>query len=156
MLTKTSLNAVQALLYLALRDHKHPIAPGELAKELGASTTYLSKVNTQLAKAGIVQAHRGTRGGVTLARRPEDITLRAVVEACQGQILGDYCAPHDDLDQVCAFHAAMRELQEAIISALDNWTIADLVKKPLPVPAIRGQVNCLMARAGHQDDCTRA
>ncbi|MFP4500665.1 MAG: RrF2 family transcriptional regulator [Candidatus Hydrogenedentota bacterium] len=147
MLTKTSLNAIQALVYLALRDDKHPVAPGELAKQLGASTTYLSKVNTQLAKAGIVQAHRGTRGGVTLARRPEDITLRAVVEACQGQILGDYCAPHDDLEQVCAFHAAMHELQQAIINALDNWTLADLAETPLPSPELREQVNCLMARA---------
>jgi Rrf2 family protein len=151
MLTKTSLNAMQALVYLVLRGDPRPAPPAELASRLGASTTYLSKINTQLAKAGIVQAHRGTRGGVTLARRPEDITLRAIVEACQGQILGDYCAPHDDLSQVCAFHAAMHELQDAIIRALDNWTLADLARKPLPIPELRGQVDCRMDHAARQD-----
>lgn len=145
MLTKTSVTALQALVFLALEKRAAPVSPAELAEQLGASTTYLSKINTQLAKAGIVIAHRGTKGGVTLARAPGEIRLREIVEACQGRILGDYCAPHDDLREVCAFHAAMHELQDALLAVLDRWTLDNLAATPLPVPALRGIVDCRMA-----------
>ena len=90
MLTQTTITALQALLYLQLHDRGAPIAPGEVAQVLGASSAYLAKINTQLVKAGVLRAHRGTRGGVTFARSPGEIPLLEVVEACQGRILGDY------------------------------------------------------------------
>lgn len=147
MLTKTSVTAIQVLLFLARREAGTPAAPTELAGQLGASITYLAKINTQLAKAGLVETHRGTRGGITLARSPENITLLEIIEACQGRVLGDYCAEHDDLMQVCGFHAAMHELQSVIVGTLARWTLAHLREKPLPMEALRPHVHCRMACA---------
>lgn len=145
MLTKTTITAIQSLLYVALNGKDAPVTPAELARALGASTTYLSKIHTQLAKAGILTAHRGTCGGVTLARPAAQITLLDIVEACEGRFLADYCMPHDDLTQVCAFHTAMHELQAAVLGTLRRWTLEDLVQKPLPVEALRGKTNCRTA-----------
>jgi Rrf2 family protein len=147
MLNQTTVLAIQTLLYVALQQRKGPIAPTEIAKEFGASTAYLSKINTQLAKANILRSHRGTKGGVTLEQDPNTITLLQVVEACQGVVLGDYCTPCDDMDIVCSFHMAMHELQEVIVRTLSKWTIGDLVKKPFPDASIRDQVNCRIACA---------
>ena len=144
MLTKTSITALRMLVYIAKGQNGNPVAPAEAAAALGASATYLSKTNTDLAKAGILMAHRGTKGGVTLARTPDQITLLDVVEACQGRILGDYCTPHDKLSQVCAFHHAMHELQAQIIATLSKWTLADMMRRPLPVEELRGKVQCRM------------
>ncbi|MBI1320869.1 MAG: Rrf2 family transcriptional regulator [Candidatus Hydrogenedens sp.] len=147
MLNQTTVTALQALLYMMLHEDEAPHAPAELAGILGASPMYLSKIHTQLVKAGILQAQRGAKGGVMLARRPENVTLREVVEACQGKILGDYCQQHDNVKQVCAFHAAMHELQAAILGALDSKTLADLLQKPQPDAKLRPLVNCRMAPA---------
>jgi Rrf2 family protein len=147
MLTKTSVTAIQVLLFLAQREGDSPAAPAELAGQLAASTTYLAKINTQLAKAGLVEAHRGTHGGITLARPAEQITLLEVIEACQGRILGDYCAEHDDQTQVCGFHASMHELQSVLVGTLSRWTLAHLREKPLPVESLRPHVHCRMACA---------
>ncbi|HPO15731.1 MAG TPA: Rrf2 family transcriptional regulator [Candidatus Hydrogenedentes bacterium] len=144
MLTKTSLNAIQALVYITRQDSAGPVPPNEIAERLGASPTYLGKINTELAKANILNAHRGVKGGVTLARPPDQITLLEVVEACQGKILGDYCTPYDKLNEVCAFHEAMYGLQQAIIKSLQQWTLRDLANRPLPAKHLRNKVACRM------------
>lgn len=147
MLTKTSITAIQVLVLMTQLERDVPVSPQDMARRLDASTTYLSKIHTQLVKAGILQSHRGTRGGVTLARDPRQIQLLEIVEACQGRFLGDYCAPHDDLKDVCAFHHAMHELQAACTAALARWTLADLASRPEPAPALRDKVRCRMVCA---------
>jgi Rrf2 family protein len=144
MLTKTSLNAIQALIYVARQEGKVPVSPVAIAQQLGASPSYLGKINTQLVKAHLLEAHRGIKGGVTLVRPPASVTLLDIVEACQGKTLGDYCAPHDDLTEVCAFHEAMHGLKQAIIAALKKWTLQDLLDRPMPAKKLQGKVACRM------------
>lgn len=147
MLTKTSITALQTLLYLHLTGSQDPVAPGDIAERLEASASYVAKINTALVKAGILRAHRGVKGGVTLARTVESITLREIVEACQGQIRGDYCAVQEDLASVCAFHQAMHELQQANMAVLARWTVADIAAKPCPAPGLKRWVSCRIAGA---------
>jgi len=144
MLNLTSELGIQILVYLALKGEDEPIAPRQIAEHLGASPTYLSKIAGTLAKAGILRAVRGVKGGVVLARKPEKITLFEIVEACQGKVLGDYCEPLGDLTLVCSFHEAMHRLHEAILGVLNNWTLADLIKRPCPNEKIRKKVKCKM------------
>jgi len=150
MLSETTLTAIRAVLYVALDKRDTPISPTEIAGRLGASPAYLSKINTSLVKNGVLRSHRGTRGGVTLATAPESITLLDIVEACQGKVLGDYCTEHDDLEQVCAFHAAMHRLQHEIVSTLRAWTMADMMARPLPCEELRDKVSCRLAGAAHE------
>lgn len=144
MLSQTTITAMQTLVYIALNSNGEPVPPGEIADRLGASAAYLSKINTQLVKAHILRSHRGVKGGVTLAKPPQNISLLHVVEACQGMILGDYCSDTDNPDVVCGFHAAMHDLRVSFIEALNRWSVADLARKPLPHPAIRDLVACRM------------
>jgi Rrf2 family protein len=132
---------------MMLHPDEGPHAPGEVAVHLDASPQYLSKIHTLLVKAGICVAQRGSKGGVLLARPPDQITLLDVVEACQGRTLGDYCQPHDDLNAVCGFHGAMHDLQASITTALSRWTLEDIRTRPQPISALRGKVNCRMACA---------
>lgn len=142
MLTKTSETAIQILLYLERQGTADPVPPILMAERLGASPSYAAKVCTTLAKAGLLRTHHGTRGGVTLARPPREITLLAVVEACQGKVLGDYCQEYDRTEWVCAFHAAMQDLHNAVVGTLQRWTLADLAAKPGPSPEIADKVQC--------------
>jgi Rrf2 family protein len=144
MLTKTSLSAIRALTYLGLHGAGQPLSPRYLAEELGESPTYLAKVVRHLVKVRILRAHRGATGGVVLAMPPEDITLLAVVEACQGAILANFCEDAGKLSQTCGFHQAAAGLHDAIVSVLARWTLADFVAKPHPSKALRKHVRCCL------------
>jgi len=142
MLTKTSVSAIRALLHLGLNATGGPISPRLIAKQLGESPSYLAKVARQLAKAGILRAHRGVSGGVTLNLPPEEITLLAIVEACQGAILADFCEEGADLAKTCAFHQAAAELHDATVRVLSRWTLAELLENPRPSKTLRKAVRC--------------
>ncbi|MBN2080623.1 Rrf2 family transcriptional regulator [bacterium] len=144
MLSKTSELAVQTLVFLCLAEDQDYIPPARIAEAIGASPSYTTKVTSLLVRAGILKAQRGARGGVQLGRSPVAITLLDTVEACQGRILGDYCAEYDNLDVVCSYHRAMHELHGAITSVLRRWTVADLIKQPCAHKSILDQVNCKM------------
>lgn len=142
MLTHTSELGIQALLYLALQGDREMIPPRRIAAAIGASPSYMSKVTGLLVRAGILSAHKGARGGVMLATRPQKLTLLEIVEACQGKVLGDFCEATDDLRLVCAYHRSMAELHDAIIEVLSRWTLADLAAKPQPDAALAPHITC--------------
>ncbi|MGI6458279.1 MAG: RrF2 family transcriptional regulator [bacterium] len=131
MLTKTTESAVRALIFLALKEEEEPISPRLLAESLGESPTYMAKIMQRLVKSGILRAHRGVAGGVTLLVEPKEITLLDIVESCQGKILGDYCHDTNDLRVACAFHHAMYEVHKSTTELLRKWTLADLAEKPV-------------------------
>ena len=144
MLTKTSETAIRLLVLLARRKVDTPLSPREIAETLDSSPTYTAKTAAQLAKAGLLRSHRGAQGGVTLALPPAEISLLAIVEACQGRILGDYCQPAERLELVCAYHEAMHHVHEAVLAVLKRYTLADLAARPAPHGALKDAVKCRM------------
>jgi len=145
MITKTSLLATRALLCLARDQTDVATSPRSIALQLGESQTYMAKVLRSLVKAGILRAEHGSRGGVLLNRRPDEVTLLGVVEACQGTIVGSYCEDVNDLATACAFHRAAVELRQAIIAVLSRWTLEELAKSPGMTRCTPGGKRCLMA-----------
>ncbi len=147
MISNTTLSAVRALLHLG-RHSPTVIPPRRIAEELGESPTYMSKVTTQLVKAGVLRAEKGSKGGVQLAKPPEEITLLAVVEACQGTIVGGYCRSVCDPGSVCAFHLAAQQLERAIVETLERWTLKQLLARPRAGEALHGGFPCMMLGPG--------
>jgi Rrf2 family protein len=144
MITKTSLLATRALLCLAKDQQATATPPRSIALRLGESPAYMAKVLRSLVKAGILRAEHGSKGGVLLNRRPDEITLLAVVEACQGAIVGSYCGDIDDVRATCAFHRAAVELREAITDVLSHWNLEHLTKAPGPAKRLPGGKQCMM------------
>src|SRR5262245_66347380 len=118
MLTKTTLSAIRELIHLATSSEGKPLSPRSIAARLGLSPTYTAKVTAHLARAGILQTHRGVQGGVTLARRPESITLLEIFEACQGKVVGDHCQSGVPPQHSCSFHQVAARLHQAIVEVL--------------------------------------
>lgn len=133
MLNKTSEIALRALILVAVEGKDKPLTPRMVADRLDTSPTYMAKITGLLVKGNILRSHRGAAGGVQLARTPASITILAVVEACQGLIVGNYCdGMGSHPEPVCAFHRAMLEAHQAIVGVLSRWTLADLVRHPGP------------------------
>ncbi len=130
------------LTHMGLVGSSEPVSPRVLAEQLGESPTYLGKVANYLARAGILRSQRGVAGGVVLNRQPHEITLLAIVEACQGTILGDFCEEADDLARTCAFHQACADLHRAIVDSLAKWTLAHFIEQPRPVGMPGKKIPC--------------
>jgi len=147
MLGKTSQSAIRALLLLAQQEPGACWSPRKLAASLGESPTYLAKVTRHMVKQGLLEAEKGVKGGVRLALPPDEITLLAIIEACQGTIVGDFCKGERPSSGQCSFHHAATELHDAITGVLVRWTLADLLRKPAQPGVSRG-VYCLMSKTG--------
>jgi len=104
----------------------------------------MAKVVRQLVKAGILRAEKGSKGGVRLVQPPAQVTLLAIVEACQGTIVGDYCRTDCDLAKTCAYHQAALNLHQAIVRVLSKWSLADLIQAPYPRARTLGALPCVL------------
>ena len=153
MISKTTLTAIRALIFVAHNAEAGTLPPRRIAEALGESPTYMAKVTRALVKAGILRTSKGVKGGVWLGRPAKEVTLREIFEACQGTIVGAYCDPDCDPAGICSFHRAAAELQRAIIGVLERWTLAQLLKKPegesgrKGVPCVMVGVNSLLEAA---------
>lgn len=147
MLGKASISAVRTLVLLAQQNPQTCWSPRRLALALDESPTYLAKVVRHMVKAGILEAEKGAKGGVRLRRRPEEITLLAVVDACHQTMLWEFCTTTPGRQRRCNFHCAAIALQEAIAGVLGAWTIAKLLERPAS-PSVAGAVRCVMAGTG--------
>ncbi|MEO6679344.1 MAG: Rrf2 family transcriptional regulator [Pseudomonas sp.] len=128
----------------------------DLAELQGVPLDYLAKIFTKLAKARLVVATEGVRGGFKLARFADEITLLDIVNAIDGQKLIFDCreirgrcalfegsAPAWALDGGCAVHGAMMTAQKRMEDALAQTTILDLARKVgrKAPPEFAGQVD---------------
>ena len=149
MIAKSSLLALRALDFLCHQDAGVAFSPRRIAEALSEFPSYLAKVLRHLVKGNILHAKKGTKGGVRLSQSPSQITLLAVVEACQGTVKGDYCSSSCPETFVCSFREATLELHEAISGILTRWTLARLLEKPSAATNIASRVACRMAGGSH-------
>jgi len=83
--TSKSRYAVVALAELA-RSGSTPVPIGQVAERRGMPVQFLEQLFSTLRRAGILVSHRGAKGGYTLARPPEQITVLEVVQALDGVV----------------------------------------------------------------------
>jgi len=90
-ITRQADYAVRAVYYLAKIGPERRAATSQIAEVEQIPPSFLAKIVSQLSVAGLLQTSRGARGGVSLAKPPEQISLLEVVEAIDGPILLNEC-----------------------------------------------------------------
>jgi len=128
-LTRQSDYGVRAVLHLAGLPYGDVVQTREIAAQEDIPAKYLPSIIRTLARAGLIRTMRGNQGGVTLARPPEEINLREVIEAIEGPIAlvqcmkgPSQCSHEDD----CTFLPVCEELQGMMVGQLEGTTFADL------------------------------
>lgn len=84
-LSKRSLWALKAILYIAGTGDTGLALAGTVAEQIGAPPHMLRKVLQRLALAGLLISQRGVGGGFFLVKTPEEITLLDIVLAVDGE-----------------------------------------------------------------------
>jgi Rrf2 family transcriptional regulator, iron-sulfur cluster assembly transcription factor len=85
-LTKAVDQAICILILLATQESSAPLASDEISKRLEVSPSYLKKITRKLVVKKIISSVPGNNGGISLAKRVEDITMLDVIEAMEGPI----------------------------------------------------------------------
>ncbi len=124
---------MRVLMQTALRS-PHRVTVDEVAETFGISRHHLVKVVHELGRSGYLATRRGSGGGFTLARAPEEIHLgdivrlgeetETVIDCVEGR--GEACR----LWPACRLKGALDEAAAAFFAVLDRYTLADLVKQP--------------------------
>jgi Rrf2 family transcriptional regulator, cysteine metabolism repressor len=83
--TSKSRYAVVALAELA-RSGEGPVPIAQIAERRGIPVQFLEQLFTTLRRDGFLQSQRGVKGGYSLARPAEEITVLDVVQALDGRV----------------------------------------------------------------------
>ncbi len=132
-ITRQADYAVRAVLHLARVGNAERSATSTVAKEQKIPPSFLAKIISQLSIAGLLHTSRGARGGVTLARDPQEITLLDVIEAIDGPIQLNECVGDNGVcsfEEDCPIKPVWCEAQEELVTRLRNTNFAQMIAQP--------------------------
>lgn len=137
-LTRQADYAIRALLRLAEEGSGAVVQTKEIASSEDIPEKYLPTIMRTLARAGLVRTLRGNQGGVLLARDPEEINLREVIEAIEEPIVLNRCLRNEGectRESFCPVHPVWDRIQQSLVDKLESTTFADLASTDLRVEA---------------------
>lgn len=129
-ITRQADYALRAMLYLAHLETTQRAATSQIAEEQRIPPSFLAKIISQLSIAGLIHTSRGARGGVSLARQPEEISLLEVVEAIDGPITLNECTTDNGscpFGSDCPLRPVWCEAQSELVHRLRNTSFAEFV-----------------------------
>ena len=119
-------------LHLAKRAGQGPIAARELAEQERLPHDYVEQILLRLRRGGLVDSVRGAKGGYHLAREPQAISVKDVVEASEHVTFEVNCDLHPvdpqrcSPDASCSIRPVWRMLEQRINNLLAGISLADL------------------------------
>jgi Rrf2 family protein len=129
-ITRQADYAMRAVAYLANLGPNQRAATSQIAEEQQIPPSFLAKIVSQLSVAGLLQTSRGARGGVSLARSPEQISFLEVVEAIDGPILLNECViDHSacSFGESCALRPVFCDAQADLVNRLESTSFLTVV-----------------------------
>ena len=129
-LTRQADYAIRALLHLSAQEKGSVVQTKEIASHQEIPEKYLPTIMRTLARAGLVRTLRGNQGGVLLARQPDNINLREVIEAIEEPILLNRCLREQgecSRDDCCPVYPVWDRIQQSLVERLETTTFADLL-----------------------------
>ena len=124
-------------------------AEGRLsAQDLAGSTAIplptVSKILNLLSRGGLLTSHRGLKGGFSLTRSADDISVAEIIEAIDGPIALTLCVEEAScdcgFDHMCSLKPRWQIINDAVKSALSDVSLSSIAE-----PAIGGRVMKLFA-----------
>jgi Rrf2 family protein len=128
--------ALRALLVLGLNYDQPLVRIQFISDQQNIPKRFLEQILNDLKSAGIVQSRRGVAGGYRLAKRPEEITLAAVVRHIEGALAPVSCVSEQFYEKCscpdesrCAIRSVMKEVRDAVVRIAERVTIAELCER---------------------------
>ena len=132
-LSTKSRYGLRALFDMAYHAGTLPAQIKDISRRQAISPRYLEQIFQDLKKAGLLKSKRGPQGGYQLARKPEEITVREIVVAAEGDMSLVDCIKEEggrkkkcDFDANCVTQKVWQQATEHLIGYLESVTLKDL------------------------------
>lgn len=107
-----------------------------LAAATGLPLPTVSKLLSALARAGLLEAIRGVKGGFLLARRPRHISMAEIIAAVDGPVALTQCIERGpgvcDVESFCTTRRGWQAVNDAVRNALAGVSLADFAEPAWP------------------------
>ncbi len=129
-LTARARYAVRLMLELhRLGGEYQPVRLGEIAEVTGISRKFLEQLVVSLKSHSLLRSKCGRKGGYSLARPAEKITVGHVLTAVAGRLSFAVCVDEPDVcmyAEVCSCRLLWSLMQKRMDAVLNEFSIADL------------------------------
>ncbi|MDD2370712.1 MAG: Rrf2 family transcriptional regulator [Firmicutes bacterium] len=106
-----------------------------IATKRNISEAYLERIISKLKKANLIVTQRGSLGGYSLARHPNDINVSDVLYVLEGKLDVGGCSSANDtsckIKSNCFSQIVCEEINVKIREVVENMTIEDVLKSYL-------------------------
>jgi FeS assembly SUF system regulator len=158
-LSKATDYGIVLMAQLARDPSDAPHNARELAEGCDLPVPMVSKILKALAKQGLLESQRGSKGGYRLARAPEELPVSEMVRVLEGPVALTDCAIGPELcehETICAVREPWQMINRVVERALSDVTLADLVR-PSPDAGRIGVISeTLQIQPGDEEKLERA
>ena len=132
-LSTKSRYGLRALFDMAYHSGTLPTQIKDISRRQNISPRYLEQIFQDLKRAGLLKSRRGPQGGYSLAKKPEEITVKAVVLAAEGEVNLVDCLKETkgkkqkcDMDNQCVTQKVWAEATRRLHQYFESVTLQDL------------------------------
>lgn len=133
-LSKRGEYGLRALQDMAAHYGDGPIPNKVLAERNNIPYRFLEQILITLKHARIVRSQKGSQGGYTLARPPDQITLAEVIRLLDGPLAPIPCASETAFEpcgcpdmEACGLRRVMKQVRDVVAEMMEHTTLADMV-----------------------------
>lgn len=131
MITRETDYAVRAMMYLAIQDdYSVPVSSADLSEAMEIPYRFFRKIVLKLTQANLVISRRGKGGGLSLAEKPEKITLLQIMKAVDPNgVIVNLCIEEKSSctrSYFCGLHSTLTEIQNLLDEKMGSITLAKM------------------------------
>ncbi|HEX9872888.1 MAG TPA: Rrf2 family transcriptional regulator [Deferrimonas sp.] len=135
-LSTKSRYGLRALFDMAYHSGNLPVQIKDISRRQAISPRYLEQIFQDLKKGGLLKSKRGPQGGYSLSRKAEEITVREIILAAEGEMALVDCASESkkdkkscDFDSHCVTQQVWSEASRRLNDYFDSVTLQDLCEE---------------------------
>ena len=139
-LSKGTDYGIRILAHLARRARDEgdaaPHNAREVAEDLALPTPMVSKVMKSLARAGVLESLRGSKGGFRLGAAPEELSVADMIAALEGPVALTECTLGPSLcahEASCSVQEPWNVINRTVQNTLATITLSDLIDPHFPL-----------------------
>ena len=132
MISSKGRYALRVMTDLAEHIDEGFISLADISARQEISLKYLESITAMLNKSGLVNSLRGKSGGYKLCKKPEEYTLREILEVTEGGLVPVNCACLTGDEEcrrssLCPTMPVWQKLDKLICDYLESVTLKDLI-----------------------------
>ena len=126
-ISKKTQYGLRAMVFLAKKYSKKELAPlKDVSGKEAIPFDFLEKIFSELEKAKLVKGKKGIGGGYILARNPNKITAKNIVEALEKTVPVDCLLC--DKNKRCVSKNVWKKIENNINKTLNSIKLSDLIR----------------------------